>query len=208
MAFDGFPIAALDFYDDLEQDNSRVFWEEHKEIYARAVREPMEALVDELEDEFGPARVFRPHRDVRFAADKSPYKTHQGAFVRLSEANGWYVELSAAGVKVGAGFYAAEPATLRLLRRVIDGPDGATLQRIVDGLVGQGWELGGQKLKTAPRGYGVDHPRIELLRHKTMTFGKDYGFGPIVHSPKLVDRVRADWDEARGFVEWVASHAG
>lgn len=78
MSFDGFPPeAALDFYDDLEIDNSKFFWEQHKETYRTAVAEPMSALAEELADEFGTAKLFRPHRDVRFSKDKSPYKTHQ-----------------------------------------------------------------------------------------------------------------------------------
>ena len=55
MEFTGFPVAALDFYDDLEVDNSKAFWEKHKHVYAEAVRAPMEALVAALEPEFGTA---------------------------------------------------------------------------------------------------------------------------------------------------------
>lgn len=72
MTFTGFPEAALDFYDDLEIDNTKSFWEAHKTVYAEAVKAPMTALTDALADEFGPAKVFRPYRDVRFAKDNSP----------------------------------------------------------------------------------------------------------------------------------------
>jgi uncharacterized protein (DUF2461 family) len=75
-AFTGFPLAALDFYDDLEMDNTKAFWTAHKDVYETAVRAPMAALVAALEPEFGPAKVYRPYRDVRFAKDKTPYKTH------------------------------------------------------------------------------------------------------------------------------------
>lgn len=64
MTFTGFPVAALDFYDDLEVDNTRSFWEAHKAVYQESVRAPMTALVTELEAEFGTPKVFRPHRDV------------------------------------------------------------------------------------------------------------------------------------------------
>jgi uncharacterized protein (DUF2461 family) len=70
-----------------------------------------------------------------------------------------------------------------------------------------GWELGGDRLKTAPRGYDVNHPRIELLRHRSMTLGKSYGFEPFIHTSELLARVRADWREATPFVEWVLTHA-
>ncbi len=151
--------------------------------------------------------MFRPYRDVRFAKDKTPYKTHQGAFVASGPATGWYVEVAAPGVRVGAGFYAAEAAQLAAIRAgIADDTDGPELERILAGLAGDGWELGGETLRTSPRGYDADHPRIALLRHKSMTLGKSYGFAPVIHSPELVDRVRADWRTARPFVEWVAAH--
>jgi uncharacterized protein (DUF2461 family) len=70
--FTGFPEAALDFYDDLEMDNTRSYWEAHKATYLEAVKGPMVALTDALAPEFGTAKVFRPFRDVRFAKDKTP----------------------------------------------------------------------------------------------------------------------------------------
>lgn len=72
MTFTGFPEAALDFYDDLEMDNTKSYWEAHKDVYATAVKAPMVALTDALAQEFGAAKVFRPYRDVRFAKDNSP----------------------------------------------------------------------------------------------------------------------------------------
>jgi uncharacterized protein (DUF2461 family) len=68
-AFEGFPVAALDFYDDLELDNTKSFWAAHKDVYETCVKAPMAALVAALEPEFGTAKVFRPYRDVRFDKD-------------------------------------------------------------------------------------------------------------------------------------------
>jgi uncharacterized protein (TIGR02453 family) len=207
-AFTGFPTAALDFYDDLEMDNTKSFWTAHKEVYDTAVAAPMKALVAGLEDEFGPAKVFRPYRDVRFAKDKTPYKTHQGAFVANGPATGWYVQVSAPGVRVGVGFYEASSGRLAGIREAIDDERrGTELEKILGDLQGEGWTLGGDKLKTSPRGYDTDHPRIELLRHKSMTLGKSYGFEPVIHTPELLDLVRADWRAASPFVEWVADNA-
>jgi uncharacterized protein (DUF2461 family) len=70
--FHGFPEAALDFYDDLEMDNTKSFWEAHKTVWTESVKAPMAALTDALAAEFGTAKVFRPYRDVRFAKEKSP----------------------------------------------------------------------------------------------------------------------------------------
>ena len=206
--FNGFPEAALDFYDDLEMDNTKSFWEAHRATYDEAVAAPMKALVGELEPEFGPAKIFRPYRDVRFAKDKTPYKTHQGAFIPRGPSTGFYVQIGAAGVRVGVGFYEAPSDRLASIRAAIDDDGhGHDLESILEALTSAGWTLGGEKLKTAPRGYDIDHPRIALLRHKSMTLGKDFGFAPVIHSAELLDRVRDDWRTATPFVEWVLAHA-
>ena len=206
--FTGFPEAALDFYDDLEMDNTKAFWEAHRATYDEAVAVPMKALVGALEPEFGTAKVFRPYRDVRFAKDKTPYKTHQGAYIALGPHTGYYVQVSAAGVRVGAGFYDAGAERLAAVRAAIDDDaHGADLEAILAELTSAGWELGGDRLKTAPRGYDVGHPRIALLRHKSMTLGKDHGFAPVIHTPELLGQVRTDWLKATPFVEWVIAHA-
>lgn len=202
--FTGFPVAALDFYDDLELDNTRSFWTAHKAVYEEAVRAPMVALTRGLEAEFGPAKVFRPYRDVRYGKDNTPYKDHQGAFVSAGPATGWYVEVGAPGVRVGAGFYAASPEQLAAIRDAIDADaTGAELERIVAALERRGWTRGGSQLKTAPRGWSVDHPRIDLLRHRSLTMGRSYGFADLIHSPALLAEVRKDWRAARPLIEWL-----
>ncbi len=211
--FTGFPVAALDFYDDLEMDNTRSFWEKHKEVYEQSVRAPMVALTAALAPEFAPdgktTKVFRPYRDVRFSKDKTPYKTHQGAYVAAAPGTGWYVQVSAQGVRTGAGFYDASPPRLAAFREAVDDERrGAELGQLLAGLAAAGFEIGGDRLKTAPRGYTVDHPRIELLRHKTLSAGRSHGFEPHIHTPGLLDSVREDWRTLRPLVEWVQGLRG
>ncbi|MGH3363777.1 MAG: DUF2461 domain-containing protein, partial [Nocardioidaceae bacterium] len=177
--------------------------------YESAVRGPMTALAQALEDEFGSAKVFRPYRDVRFAKDKTPYKTHQGVFVQRGPATGFYVQVAAPGVRVGVGYYETSgPLLARIRSAIAEERRGAELAGILRKLQDSGWELGGDRLKTTPRGYDADHPRIELLRHKSMSLGKSYGFEPFIHTPELLDRVREDWREASPFVDWVSDNAG
>jgi uncharacterized protein (TIGR02453 family) len=207
--FTGFPSTALDFYDDLEVDNTRAFWEKHKGTYDYSVKRPMVALCAALAEEFGDAKVFRPYRDVRFAKDKTPYKTAQGAFVEVGPATGWYVEISARGVRTGAGFYDASGERIAHIRTAIDDDRrGTELALLIKRLEANGWVIGGHVLKTAPRGYDLSHPRIDLLRHKSLTIGHDYGFEPIIHTPELLEAVRDDWRTLRPFVEWVTSAEG
>lgn len=201
-------MAALDFYDDLEMDNTKSFWEANKAVYDEAVKAPMAALVKALEPEFGTAKVFRPYRDVRFAKDKTPYKTHQGAFVATGPATGWYVEIAARGMRVGAGFYEAGGEQLAAVRDAIaDDVTGPKLQRALRKLERAGFEIGGEKLKTSPRGYDAEHPRIELLRHKQILAGRSYGFEPFIHQADLLDHVRADWRALKPLLTWLSARS-
>ena len=69
MTFAGFPEEALVFYEGLRADNTKAYWTDHRAVYERAVKAPMQALLDDLEPEFGRGKVFRPYRDVRFSKD-------------------------------------------------------------------------------------------------------------------------------------------
>jgi uncharacterized protein (TIGR02453 family) len=211
VTFTGFPAAGLDFYDDLEVDNTKSYWEKHKAVYAEAVKAPMTALCAALEQEFAPdgqsAKIFRPYRDVRFAKDKTPYKTHQGAFVRVGDATGWYVELSPRGIRTGGGFYEASGPRLAAFREAVAHDRfGPELEQILSKLEKGGFEIGGDRLKTTPRGYAADHPRIELLRHRSLTAGHPLGFEPVIHTPQVLDLVRDDWRAMRPLVEWCGRH--
>ncbi len=205
MSFTGFPQEALSFYDRLELENTREYFSAHKAVYDEAVRGPLVALTDALAAEFGAAKIFRPNRDVRFREDKSPYKTHQGAFVQVGEALGWYVQVSSAGVLSGAGLYHANPERLAAYRSAVAGPAGDVLARLVAAAEDAGLTLEGDRLKTAPRGYDRDHPRIGLLRFKSLTLMHDHGFAPVIHTPEILERVREDWRAARSVVEWLDS---
>jgi uncharacterized protein (TIGR02453 family) len=203
VSFEGFPVAALDFYDDLEVDNTRSFWEAHKGVYAESVLAPFKALTGALEPEFGAAKIFRPYRDVRFSKDKTPYKTHQGAFVAVAEATGYYLELSPRGVRVGGGFYHAPSDRLAAFRAaIVHDRFGPELEKLIRAAEKDGFEIGGDRLKTTPRGFDADHPRIELLRHRSLTAGRSLGFEPMIHTAQLLDVVRDDWRSLRPLVEW------
>ena len=207
MTFEGFPVAALDFYDDLEVDNTKSFWEAHKHVYAESVKAPFEALAQALEPEFGAMKVFRPYRDVRFSKDKTPYKTHQGGFVGVAPSTGWYVQLAPQGLMTGGGFYEASGGRLAAYREAVAHDHyGTELEGILAALTAEGREIGGDRLKTSPRGYDADHPRIELLRHRSLVVRRDHGFAPVIHTPEALELVREDWRALRPLIEWAQRH--
>ena len=206
-AFSGFPPSALAFYAGLEADNSREHWRAHRPTYEQDVREPMLALLDALEDEFGEAKLFRPNRDVRFSADKSPYKTHQGALVGVGTSLGYYVQISADGLRAGGGFRTTSPTQTARFRAAVDAPaTGIELERMVTALRDRTFELVGDAVKTAPRGYAVDHPRIEMLRHKELMVLRDFGAPPWLHTRRALTEVRDTWRALRPLAEWLEAN--
>src|SRR5437764_12931393 len=115
MTFKGWPAEAIEFYEGLEADNSKTYWQENKAVYEELVRGPMDALLAELAPEYGEGRIFRPYRDVRFSKDKSPYKTAIAATL----ANGGYINFSAEGMGAGRGLYLPPPAPRPRSRRAV-----------------------------------------------------------------------------------------
>ncbi len=206
--FHGFGEQALFFYEGLTADNSRTYWQRHKDVYERDVLGPFRALGDELADEFGEAKIFRPHRDVRFSADKRPYKENAGMVVQDGAA--LYVGLSVEGLFIAAGYYQPSRDQLERFRRLQDEPAvTAHLDRLLDGLAARGYPLGeGDPLRTAPRGWSRDHPRIDMLRLRRLTVGALHEPGPWLHTPECLDLVRDGWRVGREWNTWLDEHVG
>lgn len=204
MTFRGFGEGAVDFFDGLAADNSRAYWTDHRLVYERDVRDPMLALLGELEPEFGPGKIFRPYRDVRFTADKSPYKTHCGA-----TAGPFYVQVSSEGLLAAAGYWRMRPDQLARYRAAVDddhkGPD--LVDRIAT-LTAAGLDIGGDRLTGRPRGFGAEHPRLDLLRHKGLYAWCQWPPDAVLHERACLDRVVETWRTARPLVEWLDDHVG
>ena len=206
MAFRGWPAEALEFYQGLEDDNSKAYWTEHKAEYEHLVRAPMEELLAELEPEFGARKLFRPYRDVRFSRDKSPYKTAIAATLD----RGGYVQLSAEGLAAGCGMYHLMTDQLdRFRQAVADDRSGAALSELVDDLGRTKIDVAAHDtLKTAPRGYPKDHPRIELLRHKGLIAWKQWSVAAWLGTAKAKDHVVGFFHAAAPLTQWLDTHVG
>lgn len=205
----GIPLDAVEFYRELEESNSREWWASNKDRYAASVREPLAHLGDVLTEEFGQPKLFRPNRDVRFSKDKSPYKTHQGLFIPTLPAMGWYVQVGADGLRTAGGFYASQSDQIARYRASVDNDvAGQRLVDLVDTLLDNGFDIGGDLLATKPRGIPADHPRLELLRHRTLTAARDHGTPDWLESDAVVDRVREDWVAMRPLIEWCEQYVG
>jgi uncharacterized protein (TIGR02453 family) len=206
MAFKGWPAEALDFYEGLEADNTRTYWNDHKAFYEEQVKGPMQALLDELAPEFGEGKIFRPYRDVRFSADKSPYKTNVAAVLE----HGGYVQLSVEGLGAGLGYYGMWKDQLERFRRaIVDDDLGPQLERVIAGVEAKDYEVTAREsLKTAPRGYPKDHPRIELLRHKGLIAWKQWEPAAWLGTAKAKTRVIDFLHAAQPLQAWLDQHVG
>jgi uncharacterized protein (TIGR02453 family) len=206
MAFRGWPAEAIEFYEGLEADNSRTYWQENKAVYEEIVRGPMDELLTELAPEFGEGRIFRPYRDVRFSKDKSPYKTAIAATL----ASGGYIHFAADGLGTGCGMYMMAPDQFdRYRRAVADERKGREIVEIVDKLRQRGIEVSAHDvLKTAPKGYPKDHPRIELLRQKGLISWKHWPVGAWLGTRKAKDRVVQFLRASQPMNEWLQKRVG
>jgi uncharacterized protein (TIGR02453 family) len=204
-SFRGWKPEVVEFFDGLERDNSKSYWTAHKEFYEVSVLGPMQELLAQLAPEFGEGRVFRPYRDTRFSPDKSPYKTniaaHNGA---------GYIALSPDALGVGSGLYLPSPTQLMRFRAAVaDDRPGAQLLSLLKELRSKRIQVTAQEtLKSAPRGYPSDHPRIELLRFKGLTAWKEWPVGAwlatAASKQRIVDFLRA----SASLRDWLASHVG
>lgn len=186
-----FRPAALAFFRDLAANNTKPWFDAHREVYEREVKAPMCLLVEEVDARLGsvaaeitgtPKRnIFRIHRDVRFANDKSPYKTqatcwwgHRDAARGEEGAHpgaGFYFELGVRAVEAGGGTWQPERPTVKAIRQaIVDDPEAfeevvtaPDLVRVYGALDHEGM------LQRLPRGYAAGHPAERWLRYCSFT---------------------------------------
>jgi uncharacterized protein (TIGR02453 family) len=195
-SFTGVRPAALTFLRALRRNNTREWFERHRATYDAEVRAPLAALVEEVDVRLAavapeivgdPKRsLFRIHRDVRFSADKSPYKTQAACWFHHRDAGrglagaatphggaGFYFDMGPAGVSLGGGIWMPPRPTLNRIRDRID-EEHASLDRLLRAPAARRYGgLAEQAMLTRmPRGYDAEHPAAALLRHQSFTVGR------------------------------------
>ncbi len=201
--FTGWPTEASEFDGALERDNSAAFWVTHIKIYESAVLDPMKKLLAELEPEFGEARIFRPNRDTRVSADKSPYKTVIGATI------GWgYLQLSANGLAAALGMQAINPDQWESYRRAVaDDVSGPKLDRAIALVEERSIEVQGHNsLKTVPEEYPDDHPRRVLLQYRGISASTSWPVAPWLSTAGAKAKVIEFFRAAMPLADWLGEH--
>ncbi|MFF4214157.1 DUF2461 domain-containing protein [Streptomyces sp. NPDC001796] len=212
--FEGFPLELFAFLEGLEKDNSKSYWEANRATWEISVQEPVQRLMADLEEEFGPLRTFRPNRDVRFSKDKSPYKTWVGVTTseRAVGGVGAFLRLDADGMRLAGGAMVMAPDQIQRFRAALDNEaSAAEFEEIGRRLADRSLPVGPGReppLKRVPTGYAPDHPRAELLRWKGAVVVKEYELADWMHRPGAIDTVREVWTATKPLKEWIEAYVG
>ena len=224
--FEGFADAGCTFFKQLAKNQDRDWFAKHKAEFQEGWERPMLSLLREAKTKLDGAypdcdiaepKVFRIHRDVRFSADKSPYKTHIGGalYVKIGQKGmtevpaPLYVQLGTESFS-GAGHYMMDAAQLAKFRAsVVDEEKGGELAKIVAKLEKAGFVMGSHdELKKVPRGFDAEHPRASLLKKKglVVTFPK-LSSPKVIAERKFLDEVVTHAKAVAPLVRWLTFHA-
>ena len=201
------------FLKTLEKNNNRDWFAKNKPKYL-AANEHFKTLAEEInegmqnQDNIEKMKLYRIYRDVRFSKNKDPYKnSFSGGFSRATEAlrGGYYFHLQPGGNSmVGGGFWQPEAPDLKRIREEI-AADASPFREIINSVSFKKHfgELGGQQLKTNPRGYPKDHPAIDLLRYKSFVVSKHFT-DKEVQAPGFAEEVLKYFKATRPFFDYMS----
>jgi len=213
LLFTGFPPDTFAWLEGLESDNSREYFHANRDTYDDCVRGALDAMLEQLAGELGGrVRMFRQHRDLRFSADKSPYKTTTYGLIvdRPGDEFPLYAQLSSSGLFAGSGYHVmAGDQLARFREAIVDERAGTDLERAVADAKRAGLEVFGSELKTAPRGYDRGHKRVALLRHKALFAGARLSpSGRGIGRQAALDHTCDSWAACAPINGWLAANVG
>lgn len=188
-----FTTETFDFLFDLDVHNSTHWMDANRDRYERHVKQAMYAFVEavaaplharvsthlEAIPRIQGGSVFQIHRDTRFSDDKTPYKRNAGCQFRHDRASrdvhapGLYLHLEPGNCYTGGGIHRPPTKVLNRVRdRIVD--HRSSWSRVRNRVEADGWTLGGDQLKTCPRGYDPDDPMIEDLRRTSLVASRRF----------------------------------
>jgi uncharacterized protein (TIGR02453 family) len=218
--FAGMPDDGLAFLEDLEERNTKDFFDANKAVFKEQVQAPFAALVEAAAarlrrtvPELGQPKVFRIYRDLRFAKDKTPYKTSMSASVPSRPAGegdgqgvatGFYVNVGPAGLYTASGLYhPGRPELERVRAAIADPATGEELEAILGKAAGKGLEAWLDPLQRMPKPWPADHPRAGLLKARSLVLNRQHERAPWLQTAELLDHLIADWKAMIPFNRWL-----
>jgi uncharacterized protein (TIGR02453 family) len=200
MNTQGIPAAAIEFFVELQSNNNnKEWWADNKARYETDVRSPFVAVLDDLGSKFQPWRVYRSHRDTRFAKDKTPYKDSIGAVTQLPSGNGFFIQISAKGLLLGSGYPIMAPDQLEAFR-----------QAVSNDRTGQAFEklLAAEQSDQVPKGYPPEHPRSEQLRWKGVEVSQRIGNPKWLGTNQATENIQTFLKNGASITAWLDKHVG
>ena len=218
--FAGMPDEGLAFLEDLEERNTKAFFDANRQVFKDQVQVPFAALVEAAAARLrrtvpglGQPKVFRIYRDLRFSKDKTPYKTSLSASVPSRPAGeghgagvgtGFYVNVGPAGLYTASGLYhPARPELERVRAAIADEATGPELEAILARAAGRGLEPYLDPLQRMPKAWPPDHPRAGLLKARSLVLNRQHERAPWLQTAELLARLVADWKAMIPFNRWL-----
>ena len=219
--FTGFPKELIKFYQNLAKNNSKQWFEKHRNEYEEFVLDPARDFVVEMGNrlrKIAPGinaipkinqSMFKINRDVRFSKDKSPYKTNMGIWFwegrgKRMECSGFYFHFEEQRLLLGTGFYMFDKNRLTLFRdAVVDKKRGSELVKAVKKVTGKGYTVGGKHYKRIPSGYDVDHPNAEFLLYNGLHAMVEDKIPEAFYSKALVDYAFSHYQNMLPLHRWL-----
>jgi uncharacterized protein (TIGR02453 family) len=222
MTFSGFPETTFKFLRGIAKDNSKTYFDAHRDDYNAGYVEPAKAFVAALgpklqkldkEIAFEPrvnGSLFRINRDIRFSKDKSPYKPHLDLWFWRGDRRGWdspgfFFRMFADTIMLGAGMHHFEKPALDAYRKaVLDDKKGKALLKAIADVEKKGATVGGATRRTVPRGLDPEHPRAKLLLHEGLFAGFEGKVPKEARSKAFVDWCYERFAACAPIPKWIA----
>jgi len=222
LIFPGFPADAHSFFQEVAENNNKVWFEANKPRFKKNVQQPAQLFVEifgnrlrELVDGLqydtrltGGGSIFRIYRDVRFSKDKTPYKTNlaiawwQGVGKKTNRPS-FYFGLEADSAFFGGGTYMFVGDNLEKYRQAVaDEKMGPQLEKLIGSLTAKGYEVRGAQYKKVPRGFDKEHPRGDLLKYKGMYIAGRPIATDVTTSADLTDHCYAMAADYAPLIQW------
>jgi len=216
----GFEKASIEFLEQLAANNNREWFKENKSRYDEQVLDVALRFIQSMQDPLAaiapnftavPQRVggslMRVYRDTRFSHNKLPYKTNIGIQFRHQRAKdvhspGYYVHIDPDRVFVGVGMWRPHADSLRAIRdRIVAKPSewGGALQ---DPKFRRHFELGGESLSRAPRGFDKDHELIDDIKRTSFIAVRDLDVEDSLN-PQFQRKVETSFAAAAPFMKFL-----
>ena len=221
--FSGFPKQTLGFLEGLDKKNDKQWFDAHREDYEQHYLTPAFAFITAVGPVLKKIRpisyvakvngsLFRIHRDVRFAKDKTPYKAHIDFWFwegekKAGASPGFFLRLGPKRLILSAGMHSFEKAPLAQYRdAVVSAKSGTALKRVLASTTKQGYTVGSPSRKKVPRGFDPDHLRAELLRHDGLHVELDIPIPKEAKQAEFIGYCRSHYKKLAKVSAWLSDH--